>query len=123
MNKKINIAYWIITGLFSVFMLFTSIPDILNTPDAVQFMSGRLGYPAYFTPFIGVAKVLGIIGILIPGYPRIKEWAYAGLVFDLVGAAYSVMSVQPGPGVLFMAVFIGFALASYFLYHKKIKSV
>ena len=118
--KRTNIFYWIVTGLFSAFMIFSSIPDILNTPDAVKFMTS-LGYPPYFTPFIGVAKVLGIIAILIPGHPRIKEWAYAGLVFDLIGASYSVMSVQPGPGALFMLVFVGFAFGSYFLYHKKLK--
>ena len=120
MNKKINIFYWIVTGLFSAFMLFSSIPDILNSADAVKFMTG-LGYPPYLTPFIGVAKVLGIIGILIPGYPRIKEWAYAGLVFDLIGATYSVISVSYDPKGLFMLVFVGLAFGSYFLYHKKIK--
>ena len=119
--KKINIFYWIVTGLFSAFMLFSSIPDILNTPDAIAFMT-HLGYPTYLTPFLGVAKVLGIIAILIPGYPRIKEWAYAGLAFDLIGAAYSVMAVEPGPGALFMLVFIGLAFGSYFLYHKKLKA-
>jgi hypothetical protein len=121
MNKKINIAYWIVTVLFSAFMLLSSIPDILNTADAVKFMSG-LGYPAYLTPFLGVAKTLGVIAILIPGYPRIKEWAYAGLAFDLIGAFYSVFAVNPDPKGLFMLVFIGLAFASYFLYHKKIKS-
>ena len=110
--KKINIFYWIVTGLFSAFMLFSSIPDILSTADAVKFINS-LGYPAYILPFLGVAKVLGVIAILIPGYPRIKEWAYAGLVFDLIGATYSVMCVQPGPGGLFMLVFVGAAFGSY----------
>src|SRR3954470_14106256 len=87
--KKTKIIYWIITGLFAGFMIFTAIPDILVVPDAVDFMV-KLGYPVYFIPFIGVAKVLGGIAILIPGFPRIKEWAYAGLMFDLIGAAYSV---------------------------------
>ena len=119
--KKINTYYWIVTGLFSALMIFSSIPDILNTADALKFMSS-LGYPPYLTPFIGVAKVLGAIAILIPGYPRIKEWAYAGLVFDLIGASYSVMSVSHDPQGLFMLVFVGAAFASYFLYHKKLKA-
>ena len=121
MNKKINIAYWIVTGLFSAFMLFSSVPDIMQTPEATKFMSD-LGYPPYLILFLGVAKILGILAILIPGYPRIKEWAYAGLVFDLIGAFYSVMAVKHDPSGLFMLVFVGFAFASYFLYHKKIKS-
>ena len=119
--KKINIFYWIVTGLFSALMLFSAIPDILNTSDAVKLMSGMLGYPDYLTPFIGVAKVLGVIGILLPGYPRIKEWAYAGLAYDLIGASYSAISVHPDPSIAPMFVFIALAFASYFLYHKKLK--
>jgi uncharacterized membrane protein YphA (DoxX/SURF4 family) len=119
--KKTNIIYWTITGLFSAFMLLSSIPDILNTPEAVKFMT-HLGYPPYFTPFIGVAKVLGIIAILIPGYPRIKEWAYAGLAYDLIGATYSAMAVgDPGYGWTFMLVFVAVLFASYFYYHKKLR--
>ena len=64
--KKTKVLYWIITGLFSAFMLFASVPDILSTPDAVKFMN-HLGYPNYFIPFIGVAKLLGVTAILIPG--------------------------------------------------------
>ena len=63
--KKLKVFYWIFTVLFAVEMLFASIPDILNTSDAVKFMSDHLGYPHYFTPFIGVLKFLGVIAILI----------------------------------------------------------
>lgn len=51
-----------------------------------------LGYPFYLIPFVGVAKVLGIIATLIPGFPGIQEWAYAGLFFDLAGATFSIYS-------------------------------
>jgi uncharacterized membrane protein YphA (DoxX/SURF4 family) len=118
--KKTKKIYWIITGLFAAFMLFTAIPDILVVPDAVKFMT-NLGYPVYFIPFIGVAKVLGAIAIVIPGFPRIKEWAYAGLMFDLIGAMYSVsetMGISNGIPILLFIV-VGFA--SYFFYHKKLK--
>jgi uncharacterized membrane protein YphA (DoxX/SURF4 family) len=120
--KKINIAYWIFTGLFAALMLFSAIPDAMVNPDAVTFMA-HLGYPKYFIPFIGIAKILGVIAILIPGFPRVKEWAYAGLMYDLIGATYSVASVgDPGYGWLFMFVFMGFGLASYIFYHKKLKA-
>ncbi len=116
--KKTKITFWIITGLFSAFMIFSSLPDIFNAPDAVVFMT-HLGYPGYFTPFIGVAKILGIIAILIPGYPRIKEWAFAGLFFDLFGAIYSLIATDGfNPALLFMALPIGFLFWSYSLYHK-----
>lgn len=119
--KKINIAYWIITGIFAAFMMSTAIPDILSSPDAVDFISKKLGYPGYFLPFIGYAKALGAIALVIPGYPRIKEWAYAGLFFDLFGAAYSNIAIGGfEAGTLFMLVFFAFLFASYFLYHKRL---
>ena len=117
--KRTNLVYWIVTGIFSAFMLFSAIPDMLATKEAVEFIT-NLGYPAYFVPFIGVAKVLGVIGILIPGYPRIKEWAYAGLFFDLVGATYSGLAKGGfDPMILTMLLVFGFLFWSYFLYHKK----
>ena len=116
--KKAKIFFWIITGLFSAFMLFSSIPDILVVPDAVTFMS-HLGYPAYIIPFLGIAKLLGIIAILIPGFPRIKEWAYAGLFFDLLGAVYSGIATEGlQPQMAVMILPFGFLFISYFLYHK-----
>ena len=116
--KKTKIYYWIVTGLFSAFMLFSSIPDIMAQPEAIAFL-GHLGYPPYFVPFIGVAKLLGIIAILIPGFPRIKEWAYAGLAYDLIGAVYSGIAVDGfHPQMLIMILPLGFLFISYFLHHK-----
>ena len=120
--KKLNIAYWIVTALFAAFMASTAIPDIMMDPDAVVFIN-KLGYPDYFIPFIGVAKLLGAIAILIPGFPRIKEWAYAGLAFDLIGAVYSVISVDGlNSGMAFMILPFSFLIASYVLYHKRLKA-
>lgn len=118
--KKNNLLYWIITGLFAAFMIFSAIPEIMNTKESVVFMN-HLGYPPYFNPFIGVAKCLGIIAILVPGYPRIKEWAYAGLSFDLLGAIYSMISsdgLKPEMSIMLLPVI--FLVASYMLYHKRI---
>ena len=118
--KKTKIIYWIITGLFAAFMLFTAIPDIILVPDAIKFMTD-LGYPLYFIPFIGVAKVLGSIAIVIPGFPKIKEWAYAGLIFDLIGAMYSIAATSGIAASAPLLLFIAFAFASYYFYHKKLK--
>lgn len=116
--KKTKIIFWTITALFSAFMLFSAIPDILVVPEAVKFMSD-LGYPNYIIPFLGVAKALGIIAILIPISPRIKEWAYAGLFFDLIGATYSVIAHNGfQPSVLIMLLPVAFLFVSYFLFHK-----
>lgn len=116
--KKTKTFYWIILSLFSAFMLFSAVPDLLLLPDALTFMH-QLQYPDYFSQFLGIAKVLGIIAILIPGFPGIKEWAYAGLAFDLIGATYSQLAVFGfKPGIFFMALPIIFLVACYILYHK-----
>lgn len=73
-------------------MVLGSIPDIMSVPNAVALFN-HLGYPTYLLPFLGIAKLLGVVAIIIPGFPRIKEWAYAGFVFDLTGAMYSSISV------------------------------
>ena len=118
--KKANIFYWIFTGLFSAMMLGSAIPDVISSPIAVQGMHEELGYPVYFIPFIGVAKVLGAIAILTQRFPRLKEWAYAGLFFDLIGATYSIISIGK-PDWIFMILPIGLGITSYALYHKRIK--
>ena len=118
--KKINTIYWVFTVLFALAMFSTAIPDVIMNVDAVKFMA-TLGYPKYFIPFIGVAKMLGAIAILIPGFPRIKEWAYAGLAFDLIGATYSAVCVGPvNAGMLFFAIFFILLIGSYMFYHKRL---
>ncbi len=119
--KKTNIFYWIFTGLFSFLMIGSAIPDVVSAEIAVQGF-GEIGMPAYLLPFVGIAKLLGVIAILIPGYPRIKEWAYAGLVFDLLGATYAIAAAgKPAPNWLFMALPLFLAAASYIFYHKKLR--
>lgn len=121
-SKKLKIAFWIITGLFAFFMLGSAIPDILSMPIAVEGMHNQLGYPVYFIPFIGVAKALGAIAILIPGFPRIKEWAYAGLMFDLIGALYSMIAIGiPIADWIGVMLPIACGVASYWLYMRLTK--
>jgi hypothetical protein len=116
--KKTNIFYWVFTGLFALLMLSSAIPDIISHPMAIQGMHVELGYPLFFVPFIGVAKVLGVVAILVPGFPRLKEWAYAGLFFDLIGATYSIIAIGK-PDWLFMALPLALAAASYFFYQRR----
>ena len=117
--KKATIVYWTTTILFAAFMIFSAIPDVLQSAEAVQFMN-HLGYPPYFTPFIGVAKIIGSIAILIPTFNRIKEWAYAGLFFDLAGAVYSGVAVSGAfdPMMLTLLAWIVLGIISYVYFHK-----
>lgn len=118
--KKTNTIYWIYTGLFAAFMLFSSIPDIMLAKEAKVFMQ-HLGYPDYFTIFIGILKVLGVIAILIPGYPRVKEWAYAGFFFDLVGATYSQIATDGWmPQIAFMLLPFLLWAGSYSYYRRRL---
>lgn len=117
--KKTKIIYWIFTVLFVLLMLPSGIQGMLLTADAIKFNVDGLHYPAYIIQFIGIAKVLGSIAILIPGFPKIREWAYAGLLFDLIGATYSVFAVNSfQPQMLIMLVFIGIGFMSYVYSHK-----
>jgi len=119
--KKVNIIYWIFTILFAGLMLYTALPDVTVSKQSVDFTHGLLGYPKYFIPFIGTAKVLGIIAILIPLPPRLKEWAYAGLFFDITAAAYSSLCVMASPWIVMMLIWIVPGIISYIYYHKRLK--
>ena len=120
--KRIRSLYWIFNGLFAFVMFGSAIPDIMSSPDAVKGIHDALGYPLYFVPFIGVAKILGAVAILIPGYPRLKEWAYAGLTFDLIAATFSLYSIpHPDGPWYFMLIFLALAAAAYIYYHKLVK--
>lgn len=120
--KTTNILYWTITGMFAAFMMYSGLSDFLQTENSKMVM-GYLGYPEYFSRFIGLAKIVGSIAILIPGFPRLKEWVYAGFTFDLLGATYSTMALGFDPGQLTMLVFFAFLFASYWLHHKRLKQV
>ena len=121
--KKTKTIYWIFTGLFAAMMLLSAIPDILCVPDAIKIMHEELGYPIYLISFIGVAKLLGAIAIIVPGFPRIKEWAYAGMVFDLIGATYSMIALgKPVGDWIFMLLPLTLVACSYIFYHKKLKA-
>jgi len=120
--KKTNTIYWIFTALLCVGMLFASVPSLFLRAQAETFFA-TLGFPGYMITFLDIAKILGVIAILIPGYPRIKEWAYAGLAFDLIGATYAQMAKSlPPAGLAFMLVYFVILFGSYFYYHKKLKA-
>jgi hypothetical protein len=81
-------TYRITTAVTAFVLLSGGLADLLGAEWAVAGMTA-LGYPAYVVTLLGVWKVLGAVAVTVPGYPRLKEWAYAGVVFDLSGAAVS----------------------------------
>lgn len=113
-----KIAYWIVTGLLSFFIVGGAIPDILQIDGALQLFQ-QLQYPSYLLLIVGYAKVLGVIGIWQPWWPFLREWAYAGLVIDLVGAVLSHMFVGDSLGFMLPALIgLVFTIASYALLRK-----
>ena len=122
--KTINILYWVFTILFAALMIFSSYGSLIVNDDAKKLIHDYLGFPVYFIPFTGVAKLIGSIVILIPGLKTIKEWAYAGLFFDLIGAVYASIAVAKtiDPMLGFMLVWFVPGILSYIFWKKKMKS-
>ena len=110
---------WIVTGLMAALMLLSAAPDVLRVPGAVAVFR-HLGYPPYLLLFLGTAKTLGVAAVLSPGPARLKEWAFAGLTFDLTGALYSHLSVGDSASA-WMPAAIGLALmtGSYIAYRTR----
>jgi uncharacterized membrane protein len=88
MTKRNKIIYWIATVWLAVAMLASGLQQIFHTKSFVDIVV-PLGYPIYFLTILGVWKVLGVVAVLIPKFPIVKEWAYAGFFFAMSGAMFS----------------------------------
>jgi hypothetical protein len=88
MVKGKKISYWITTAIIAAVFFITGLGNILPFAHIAHDMA-HLGYPNYFLKIIGTWKVLAAIVLFIPKVPRIKEWVYAGMIFELTGAAFS----------------------------------
>ena len=119
--KTITTLYWVFTILFAGLMIFSSIGGIGPTAEVKQMLHDGMGYPIYFIQFISIAKIIGAVTILMPGLKKIKEWAYAGLFFDLAGAIYSIIAISPSfdPKMLGMLIWIVMGILSYYFWNKK----
>jgi uncharacterized membrane protein YphA (DoxX/SURF4 family) len=113
--KTRTIAYWVTTVLTAFVFLSGGVADVAR-PDAVIKGMADLGYPAYVATILGVWKILGGFVILAPRIPRLKEWAYAGMLFDLTGAAASHAAVgDPVAKVATPLIILGIVMASWVL--------
>lgn len=92
MEKRNKIIYWIATIWLSLGMVASGVVQLIKMKEEVDMMS-HLGYSEYFLTIIGVWKMLGVIAVLVPKFPLIKEWAYAGFFFAMTGAVISHLSV------------------------------
>lgn len=88
MSKKNKIIYWISTIWLALGMLSSGTVQLLKVEEEVEFIT-QMGYPGYFLTIIGIWKVFGVVAVLTPRFPVLKEWAYAGFFFVTSGAAFS----------------------------------
>jgi uncharacterized membrane protein YphA (DoxX/SURF4 family) len=92
MEKRNRIIYWIFTAWLALGMISTGIVQMMKMKEEVD-MFAHLGYPEYLLTLIGAWKILGVIAVLIPKFPLLKEWAYAGFFFTMSGAIVSHMAL------------------------------
>ena len=88
MKKRDKIIYWIATAWLALGMTSTAIVQVFHLKTKVDYIT-HLGYPVYFITLLGIWKFLGVIAVLLPKFPLLKEWAYAGFFFTMTGAIYS----------------------------------
>ena len=113
-TKAKIITYWIMTGLVAFFIGSGGLAQMAQYVASPHGVVPILGYPMYFFAILGFWKTLGAIAILVPRYPRLKEWAYAGIFFDLTGAASGGYGAY-GFHVIAPLIITGFTVASWAL--------
>ena len=115
-SRAHTIAYWVTTALVVSELALGGVWDVLRVPQ-VRVLIERLGYPLYFLVILGIWKLLGAVALVIPRFPRLKEWAYAGVFFDLTGAIASQWAaglIDAGT-MAYPMVMTGVAIASWAL--------
>ena len=105
MTKRNKIIYWIATLWLALGMLSTGIVQLIKMKEEADMMA-HLGYPLYFLTILGIWKILGVLAVLIPKFPLLKEWAYAGFFFAMSGAAISHLVVGDGAEEFFGPVLL-----------------
>ena len=115
--KKITITYWTVTILFALAMLQSGIVQLMQSEGSKELMA-LLGYPMYVSTILGVAKILGAIVLVQRTFKALREWAYAGFAFDLIGAAASGAFIGEILVVVVPLVYLVVMFLSYFLWKK-----
>jgi uncharacterized membrane protein YphA (DoxX/SURF4 family) len=113
--KLKSIIYWVVTGMLAFFIGSGGAAELMHVRGNIEGLV-QLGYPPYFATIIGFWKVLGAIAILVPRFPRLKEWAYAGIFFNMTGAAATGLFTHSASWhVIVDLVLTAFTIASWAL--------
>lgn len=106
MTKAKKIIYWVATLWLALGMTSSAVVQLMRIPEGVQGVT-HLGYPAYLLTILGTWKIFGVIAILAPRFPVVKEWAYAGFFFVASGAFISHVTMGDPFGDIFPSVLLG----------------
>jgi uncharacterized membrane protein YphA (DoxX/SURF4 family) len=108
MTKRNKIIYWIATIWLALGIVSTGLVQLFRGQEGQggADMITHLGYPAYILTMLGVWKILGVVALLVPKFPRLKEWAYAGFFFAMTGAIFSHIAVGDPITATFPALLI-----------------
>ena len=110
-----TVPFWVVTVLVCLAFLGSGIANLVHAPYVAHDMA-HLGYPAYFSTILGAWKILGALAVAVPAFPRLKEWAYAGMMFDVTGAAMSRIVMGDGAaGAIPPLILCGLVVASWAL--------
>jgi uncharacterized membrane protein YphA (DoxX/SURF4 family) len=107
-----NVTYWVSTGLLAALSVFAAFAYLSGSPQAVQGFA-HVGYPQQLRVILGIAKLLGAITLVVPGFPKLKEWAYAGFTFAWISAFVAHYLAKDGPKAFMPLILLVFLLVSY----------
>ena len=115
MTKRNKIIYWISTLWLALGMLSTGVVQLLERKEQVDLIL-NLGYPVYFLAILAIWKILGVVALLVPKFPLLKEWAYAGFFFAMSGAVFShIASGSPAKDMFGPLLLVLLTVISWYL--------
>jgi hypothetical protein len=116
--KSIRVTYWVLNIIFCLFHVGDALGGLSKAQAGIDAMNA-MGYPIYLMGFLAVLKLLGVVALLQNKYKTIKEWAFAGFSFTLIGAAVSHFCVHDTPLFIVMPIiFLALLLALYYFWRK-----
>ncbi|HLJ90196.1 MAG TPA: DoxX family protein [Candidatus Angelobacter sp.] len=107
-----KVVYWVTTGLISLLSAFAGVSYLMGGQQAVQGFN-HLGYPQHLRIILGIAKFLGAVALMVPGFPKLKEWAYAGFTFAWICACFAHYSAKDGAEAYAPLILLVLLIGSY----------
>jgi hypothetical protein len=109
---KRKVIYWVTTGLLAALSVFAAFSYLSGSPQAVEGFA-HVGYPQQLRVILGIAKLLGAVALIMPGVPKVKEWAYAGFTFAWISASVAHYLAKDGAAAFLPLLLLVFLIISY----------